>query len=127
MEQVLVHDLVSWPAQKARMQYGEPLSQPAYNAWLPQTGGLRPRRHDVAQAGWIYSNPFINRKEEPGMRSHRARFWSLIGAALVVGVAACSSSSSSNLTSPNTKAPILIGASLSFTGDFSAEDRKSVV
>jgi branched-chain amino acid transport system substrate-binding protein len=55
------------------------------------------------------------------MRFHRARFWSLTAAALIVGAAACSSSSSSNLTSPNTKAPILIGASLSFTGDFSAD------
>jgi branched-chain amino acid transport system substrate-binding protein len=54
------------------------------------------------------------------MRSHRARFWSLAAAALVVGVAACSSSNS-NLSSPNNKAPILIGASLSLTGDFSSD------
>jgi branched-chain amino acid transport system substrate-binding protein len=55
------------------------------------------------------------------MRLRRVRFWSMISAVLVVGAAACSSSSSSNLTSPNTKTPILIGASLSFTGDFSAD------
>jgi branched-chain amino acid transport system substrate-binding protein len=51
------------------------------------------------------------------MRFRRARFWSL-AAALVVGVAACSSSNS-NLSSPSNKAPILIGATLSLTGDFS--------
>jgi branched-chain amino acid transport system substrate-binding protein len=56
------------------------------------------------------------------MRFHHARLWSLTAAVLVVAAAACTSSStSSNLTSPNTKAPILIGASLSFTGDFSAD------
>jgi branched-chain amino acid transport system substrate-binding protein len=56
------------------------------------------------------------------MRFHHARLWSLTAVVLVVGAAACTSSStSSNLTSPNRKAPILIGASLSFTGDFSAD------
>jgi branched-chain amino acid transport system substrate-binding protein len=56
------------------------------------------------------------------MRFHHARLWSLTAIVLVVGAAACTSSStSSNLTSPNRKAPILIGASLSFTGDFSAD------
>jgi branched-chain amino acid transport system substrate-binding protein len=52
------------------------------------------------------------------MRSRRARFWPLAATALVVGVAACSSSNS-NLSSPSNKAPILIGATLSLTGDFS--------
>jgi len=55
------------------------------------------------------------------MKFHHARFWSLTAATLVVGAAACSSSTSSNLTSPNTKKPILIGATLSLTGDFSAD------
>jgi branched-chain amino acid transport system substrate-binding protein len=54
------------------------------------------------------------------MRSHRAQFWSLTIAALVVGVAACSSSDSHSF-SPSSKEPILIGASLSLTGDFSAD------
>jgi branched-chain amino acid transport system substrate-binding protein len=53
------------------------------------------------------------------MRSHRARFWCLTAAALVVGVAACSSSNSK--ISSSSKEPILIGASLSLTGDFSAD------
>src|SRR5215467_2258382 len=54
------------------------------------------------------------------MRSHRARFWSLTVAALAVGIAACSSSGSSG-SSSGTRSPILIGASLSLTGDFSAD------
>jgi branched-chain amino acid transport system substrate-binding protein len=53
------------------------------------------------------------------MTFHHARLWSLIAAVLVVGAAACSSSSSNS--NSNSKAPILIGASLSFTGDFSAD------
>ena len=54
------------------------------------------------------------------MKFHHARFWSLTAATLVVGAAACSSSSN-NLASSNTKTPILIGATLSLTGDFSAD------
>jgi branched-chain amino acid transport system substrate-binding protein len=58
------------------------------------------------------------------MRAHRARFLSVgITSAVLAGLlAACSGSSSgSGGTSPSTKAPILIGASLSLTGDFSAD------
>src|SRR5215470_6096469 len=53
------------------------------------------------------------------MRSHRALIWALTAAALVVGAAACSTSF--GLASHRSKAPILIGASLSLTGDFSAD------
>ena len=56
------------------------------------------------------------------MRSHRVRFWSLAAAALVVGIAACSSSGTTGSSSgSSSKSPILIGASLSLTGDFSAD------
>jgi len=62
------------------------------------------------------------------MRSHRARFLSLGAAACVAAAlaAGCSSSGSSNTSSSSTpatttKAPIVIGASLSLTGDFSAD------
>jgi len=56
------------------------------------------------------------------MRSHRARFLSLTAAASVAAVvlAACGSSGTSGSAS-GPKAPILIGASLSLTGDFSAD------
>src|SRR5712691_12613410 len=61
------------------------------------------------------------------MRPHRARFLSLAAAATAAAVlAACSSGSSpssSNSASPSAaaKAPIVIGASVSLTGDFSAD------
>ncbi|HUY52215.1 MAG TPA: amino acid ABC transporter substrate-binding protein [Streptosporangiaceae bacterium] len=58
------------------------------------------------------------------MKPHRTRFLSLTaGAALAtMVVAACSSSgSSSSSSSSGSKSPILIGASLSTTGDFSAD------
>jgi branched-chain amino acid transport system substrate-binding protein len=54
------------------------------------------------------------------MSSYRARFVSLAAAALAVGVVACSSSSGGS-ASNTSKSPILIGASLSLTGDFSAD------
>jgi branched-chain amino acid transport system substrate-binding protein len=70
-------------------------------------------------------------KEKPGMRSHRARFLSLTAvAALAAAVlAACggssspasSSSGSPSSSASSSKGPILIGASLSLTGDFSAD------
>jgi branched-chain amino acid transport system substrate-binding protein len=52
------------------------------------------------------------------MRFYRARFLALAAAALAVGITACSSGSS---TSSGSSSPILIGASLSLTGDFSAD------
>jgi branched-chain amino acid transport system substrate-binding protein len=62
------------------------------------------------------------------MRSHRARFLSLGAAACVAAVlaAGCSSGSSSSNNSSSTpttstKAPIVIGTSLSLTGDFSTD------
>ena len=61
------------------------------------------------------------------MRSHRARFLSLgaaacVAAALAAGCSSSGSSSSSSSTpKTTTKAPIVIGASLSLTGDFSAD------
>ena len=59
------------------------------------------------------------------MRSHRARFLSL-GAAAIVTVALAAGCSSSTTTSSGSgssanKSPILIGTSLSLTGDFSAD------
>jgi len=54
------------------------------------------------------------------MSSYRARFVSLAAAALAVGVVACTSSSNGSAGN-TTKSPILIGASLSLTGDFSAD------
>src|SRR5580658_1462184 len=55
------------------------------------------------------------------MRSKHARFLAIgsTAALLAAGLAACSGSSSSSSTSAKT--PILIGASLSLTGDFSAD------
>ena len=60
------------------------------------------------------------------MRTYRARFLSLgTAAAAAVMLAACSSSGTPSSTSSGTpataKAPILIGASVSLTGDFSAD------
>jgi branched-chain amino acid transport system substrate-binding protein len=56
------------------------------------------------------------------MRSHRARFLGLGAAAIVtVALAAGCSSSSNTSASGSSKPPILIGASLSLTGDFSAD------
>ncbi len=58
------------------------------------------------------------------MRRHRARFLSIgiTSAVLAALLAACSSGSAgSSGPSSSTKAPILIGASLSLTGDFSAD------
>jgi branched-chain amino acid transport system substrate-binding protein len=60
------------------------------------------------------------------MTRHHARFLSLGGAAAITAalLAGCSSSGTSSTaptTTPKTKAPILIGASLSLTGDFAAD------
>jgi branched-chain amino acid transport system substrate-binding protein len=60
------------------------------------------------------------------MRYHRARFLSLgaatcVAAALAAGCSSGGSSSTSSSTPAANKAPILIGASLSLTGDFSAD------
>jgi branched-chain amino acid transport system substrate-binding protein len=58
------------------------------------------------------------------MRAHRTRFLSLTAAALAAGLAACSSTASNNNASSGdttSNSPILIGASLSLTGDFSTD------
>ena len=58
------------------------------------------------------------------MRSHRARFLSvsITTAVMAALLAACSSGSSgTSSSSPATKTPIMVGASLSLTGDFSAD------
>jgi branched-chain amino acid transport system substrate-binding protein len=59
------------------------------------------------------------------MRSHRARFLCLGAAACAAAAlaAGCSSSSSNTSSTPttSTKAPIIIGTSLSLTGDFSVD------
>src|ERR1022692_3730134 len=61
----------------------------------------------------------------PGMKAQRARFLSASAAVITVALAAgCSSSgtsASSASTSSGAKPPIVIGASLSLTGDFSAD------
>src|SRR5262249_42305777 len=60
-------------------------------------------------------------KEEPGMRPRPARFLSLAAAitASTAVLVACSSNGSN--TASSSKSPILIGASLSLTGDFSTD------
>ncbi|MGO9501393.1 MAG: amino acid ABC transporter substrate-binding protein [Streptosporangiaceae bacterium] len=56
------------------------------------------------------------------MRHHRARFLALgAGAALAAGLIAGCGSSGSSASGGATSSPILIGASLSLTGDFSAD------
>jgi branched-chain amino acid transport system substrate-binding protein len=57
------------------------------------------------------------------MRPHGTRFLSLtaVAAASAMALAACSSSSSSSGGSSTTKSPIVIGTSLSLTGDFSVD------
>ncbi len=55
------------------------------------------------------------------MRSHRARFLSLGAAACVAAALAAGCSSSSGSTPAASKTPIIIGASLSLTGDFSVD------
>src|SRR6201995_339612 len=82
------------------------------------------------------SPPPTRRKEAPGMRPHPpwlSRQYLALSAAAILSaclVAACSSSGSSssssssgttNTSSPTSTKPITIGASLSLTGDFSAD------
>ena len=57
------------------------------------------------------------------MKPHRTRFLAIpaVAAAAAMVLAACSSSGSTNNSSGNSKSPILIGTSLSLTGDFSAD------
>jgi branched-chain amino acid transport system substrate-binding protein len=55
------------------------------------------------------------------MRSHRARLMSLSAAAVLAAGLAAGCGSSGNSGTGGAKAPILIGASLSLTGDFSAD------
>ena len=59
------------------------------------------------------------------MKPHRTRFLAIpaVAAAAAMVLAACSSNSggSSNASGGNSKSPILIGTSLSLTGDFSAD------
>src|SRR5215470_18635826 len=57
------------------------------------------------------------------MRPHGTRFLSLtaVAASAAIALAACSSSTSSGGSSSATKSPILIGTSLSLTGDFSVD------
>ncbi len=57
------------------------------------------------------------------MRTNRARFltFGITAAVLSAALAACSSSSSSTTSQGASKSPILIGASLSLTGSFSAD------
>jgi branched-chain amino acid transport system substrate-binding protein len=57
------------------------------------------------------------------MRPHRARFLPIAAAtaAAAIILAACSSSGSSTSTSASSTKPIVIGASVSLTGDFSAD------
>jgi branched-chain amino acid transport system substrate-binding protein len=57
------------------------------------------------------------------MKPHRTRFLTIsaVTAAAAMVVAACSSSGSSNSSSNGNSSPVVIGASLSLTGDFSAD------
>ncbi len=57
------------------------------------------------------------------MKPHRTRFLSLTAAAAAAAMvlAACSSSGGGGSSSNGSKSPILIGTSLSLTGDFSAD------
>jgi len=57
------------------------------------------------------------------MKPHRTRFLAIpaVAAAAAMVLAACSSSGGSNNSSGTSKSPILIGTSLSLTGDFSAD------
>jgi branched-chain amino acid transport system substrate-binding protein len=57
------------------------------------------------------------------MKPHRTRFLAIpaVAAAAAMVLAACSSSGGSNNNSSGSKSPITIGASLSLTGDFSAD------
>jgi branched-chain amino acid transport system substrate-binding protein len=62
-----------------------------------------------------------NWKERYGMTSHRARLLSLGAAAALAASLAAGCSSSGSATGGSAKPPLLIGASLSLTGDFSAD------
>ena len=57
------------------------------------------------------------------MRSHRTRFLSVAAATAATAtiLAACSSGGGSSTSSPSSTKPILIGVSVSLTGDFSAD------
>src|SRR5262249_12969750 len=64
-----------------------------------------------------------NSEGGPGMRVRNARFLvaGITAAVLPAALAACSSSSSTGAKGTTTKAPIVIGASLSLTGGFSTD------
>src|SRR5215472_5746475 len=70
-------------------------------------------------------HPMNQNWEEDRMRTHHTRFLALTAAASTAAIilAACSSSSSSTTTASGSasKSPILIGTSLSLTGDFSVD------
>src|SRR5580704_4188827 len=111
------------PTRTGAMQYRERLS-PA--GLLCSQRSPPPDAPHSAGCSWHYPQRFLNWKEDR-MKPHRTRFLSLAAAAAAAALvlAACSSSSNSGSGSGSSgnssKSPILIGTSLSLTGDFSAD------
>jgi branched-chain amino acid transport system substrate-binding protein len=81
-----------------------------------------PRTRQLARLHLANQRRFLNWKEDR-MKPHRTRFLAIpaVAAAAAMVLAACSSSGGSSNSSGSSKSPILIGTSLSLTGDFSAD------
>src|SRR5579859_5066190 len=103
------------------MQYGDPRH---HHPW-PTANRLRhlvTRAYWGANGGWLFPPGHLKNWKEDRMRPYGTRFLALtaLAATAALALAACSSSSSSGGGGGGTtKAPILIGTSLSLTGDFS--------
>src|SRR5690242_21026656 len=106
------------------MQYGDP----RHHCPWPTANRLGAPRHGVrhwgASGGWLIPPGHLKNWKEDRMRPHGTRFLALtaVAAAAAMALAACSSSSTTSTGGATaTKAPILIGTSLSLTGDFSVD------
>ena len=134
----VVHQLIQGLVGRG---YGESdfaalLQQQADSAGLPLVSEHAEVSDGLGTSDTLSVTTQTRRKEAPGVRPHLpwlSKNGLALSAAAVLSagvVAACSSSSSSTTgsaatssssSSPSTKAPITIGASLSLTGDFSAD------
>src|SRR5262245_53909296 len=105
------------------MQYGDPgttVRGRPLTRLAALIGGLRRGR----RSGWRFHPGHLKNWKEDRMRPHGTRFLTLtaVAASAAMALASCSSSSTtSNGNSSGNKSPILIGTSLSQTGDFSVD------
>src|ERR1039458_10365600 len=106
------------PTGTGAMQYREPLSPASPQCSHPSP----PRTRLIARVAAGFTHRRFLIWKEDRMKPHRTRFLSLtaVAAAAAMVLAACSSSNSGS-SGNGSKSPILIGTSLSLTGDFSAD------